>query len=200
MKTFNDWVVACDNTRFCTAVGMGKDGGAGGAIVVGIGHGRSSVAAAMAEQAARVAYAHGSAFTTEPLERYAETVGRLLPLDDPAIYPVSGGSEAIETALKLARAVQLARGEADRTVVLARWSSYHGNTLGALDLSGREPLRAAREPSTPLLLPAAVVVLLPVREVAALGLPLRPQLVGLGQPERFRQAAGERRVEHSVPP
>ena len=59
----------------------------------------------------RLAYAHGSAFTTEPLEAYAAEVAGLLPVDDPAIYPVSGGSEAIETALKLARAYHLARGE-----------------------------------------------------------------------------------------
>jgi adenosylmethionine-8-amino-7-oxononanoate aminotransferase len=118
---------------------------AGGAIVVGIGHGRREVADVMAEQAARVAYAHGSAFTSAPLEDYAKAVGARLPMDDPAIYPVSGGSEAVETALKLARAVQLARGEADRTVVFARWSSYHGNTLGALDLSGRKPLRRPYE-------------------------------------------------------
>ena len=65
---------------------------------------------------------------------------------DPAIYPVSGGSEAIETALKLARTTQLARGEPDRLVVFARWGSYHGNTLGALDLSGRRPLRRPYEP------------------------------------------------------
>ena len=84
---------------------------AGGAIVVNVGHGRREIAAAMADQAGRLAYAHGSAFTTEPLEAYAREVGRHLPLDDPAIYPVSGGSEAIETALKLARAYHLARGE-----------------------------------------------------------------------------------------
>jgi adenosylmethionine-8-amino-7-oxononanoate aminotransferase len=114
---------------------------AGGAIVVGIGHGRREVVNAMAGQAMRIAYAHGSAFTSEALERYAAAVSDRLPMDEPAIYPVSGGSEAIETALKLARAAQLARGEADRTVVFARWSSYHGNTLGALDLSGRQPLR-----------------------------------------------------------
>ena len=119
---------------------------AGGAVVVGIGHGRREVADAMAAQAASVAYAHGSAFTSEALERYAVAVGKHLPMDEPAIYPVSGGSEAIETALKMARAAQLARGEADRTVVFARWSSYHGNTLGALDLSGRKPLRRPYEP------------------------------------------------------
>jgi adenosylmethionine-8-amino-7-oxononanoate aminotransferase len=72
-------------------------------------------------------------------------VGRHLPVDDPAIYPVSGGSEAIETALKLARAYHLARGETGRLVVFARWGSYHGNTLGALDLSGRRPLRRPYE-------------------------------------------------------
>ncbi len=99
----------------------------------------------MAEQAGRLAYAHGSAFTTEPLEAYAAEVGPLLPVDDPAIYPVSGGSEAIETALKLARAYHLARGESDRWTVFARWGSYHGNTLGALDLSGRRPLRRPYE-------------------------------------------------------
>ena len=118
---------------------------AGGAVVVGVGHGRRSIAEAMAEQAGRLAYAHGSAFTTEPLEAYALEIGRHLPQDDPAIYPVSGGSEAIETALKLVRAYHLARGEADRWVVFARWGSYHGNTLGALDLSGRKPLRRPYE-------------------------------------------------------
>jgi adenosylmethionine-8-amino-7-oxononanoate aminotransferase len=118
---------------------------AGGAIVVNVGHGRREIAAAMADQAGRLAYAHGSAFTTEPLEAYAGEVAVHLPIDDPAIYPVSGGSEAIETALKLARAYHLARGEPDRLIVVARWGSYHGNTLGALDLSGRKPLRRPYE-------------------------------------------------------
>ncbi len=118
---------------------------AGGAIVVNVGHGRQEIAAAMAEQAGRLAYAHASAFTTEPLEAYAREVAPHLPVDDPAIYPVSGGSEAIETALKLARAYHLARGESDRLIVYARWGSYHGNTLGALDLSGRKPLRRPYE-------------------------------------------------------
>jgi adenosylmethionine-8-amino-7-oxononanoate aminotransferase len=118
---------------------------AGGAIVVNVGHGRGSIAAVMAEQAGRLAYAHGSAFTNEPLEAYATELGPHLPLDDPAIYPVSGGSEGIETALKLTRAYHLARGEPDRWVVFSRWGSYHGNTLGALDLSGRKPLRRPYE-------------------------------------------------------
>jgi adenosylmethionine-8-amino-7-oxononanoate aminotransferase len=118
---------------------------AGGAIVVNVGHGRRSIAEAMAAQAGQVAYAHGSAFTNEPLETYAARLGPHLPVDDPAIYPVSGGSEAMETALKLARAYHLARGESDRLVVFSRWGSYHGNTIGALDLSGRKLLRRPYE-------------------------------------------------------
>src|SRR5258705_8104408 len=74
---------------------------AGGAIVVNVGHGRASIARVLSEQSARLSYAHGSSFTTEPLEAYAAELAPRLPVDDPAVYPVSGGSEAIETALKL---------------------------------------------------------------------------------------------------
>jgi len=119
---------------------------AGGAVVVNVGHGRQSVVDAMARQAAAFTYVHGTTFTSEPLESYARAVGRYLPVDDPAIYPVSGGSEAIESCLKLVRSYHLARREPDRTVVIARWGSYHGNSMGALDLSGREPLRRPYEP------------------------------------------------------
>jgi len=137
--------VRAEGSTIWDASGRAYLDGAGGAIVVGVGHGRRSVADVMARQAAQVAYAHGSSFTSEPLEAYAVEIARHLPVDGPAIYPVSGGSEAIETALKLARAYHLARGETDRWVVLSRWGSYHGNTLGALDLSGRKPLRRPYE-------------------------------------------------------
>jgi adenosylmethionine-8-amino-7-oxononanoate aminotransferase len=119
---------------------------AGGAIVVNVGHGRKSVVEAMARQAGAFTYVHGTTFTSEPLETYAKAVAPHLPVDDPAIYPVSGGSEAVESVLKMARAYHLARREPDRTVVIARHGSYHGNSLGALDLSGREPLRRPYEP------------------------------------------------------
>jgi len=118
----------------------------GGAIVVGIGHGDRDVIDAMAAQARTIAYAHGTQFTGESLEAYAAELARLVPMEGARIYPVSGGSEAAETALKLARAYHLARGEASRQKVIARWGSYHGNTLGALDASGREPLRRPYEP------------------------------------------------------
>ena len=119
---------------------------AGGAIVVGIGHGRSAVAQAAAEQASKIAYAHGSAFTADALESWAAEMGPLLPMENASLYPVSGGSEAAETALKMVRAYWLAQGEPDRTIVVSRWGSYHGNTLGALDLSGRRGLRKPYEP------------------------------------------------------
>ena len=137
--------IRAEGSTIWDATGRAYLDAAGGAIVVNVGHGRREIAAAMAEQAGRIAYAHGSAFTNEPLEAYAAAVGRHLPMDDPAIYPVSGGSEAVETALKLARAYHIARGEPDRWIVFARWGSYHGNTLGALDLSGRKPLRRPYE-------------------------------------------------------
>jgi adenosylmethionine-8-amino-7-oxononanoate aminotransferase len=137
--------VRAEGSTIWDAEGRAYLDAAGGAIVVNAGHGRQSVADAMAAQAVRLAYAHGSAFTTEPLESYAAELAPYLPLDDPRLYPVSGGSEAIETALKLARAYHLARGEHDRWIVFARWGSYHGNSLGALDLSGRKPLRRPYE-------------------------------------------------------
>jgi len=98
------------------------------------------------EQSGSTSYVHGTVFTTEALESYADAVAPLLPLDDPRIYPVSGGSEAVETAIKLARALHLARGEASRTRVIGRQASYHGNTLAALDVGGKQALRRPYEP------------------------------------------------------
>jgi adenosylmethionine-8-amino-7-oxononanoate aminotransferase len=134
------WITAADGRRFLD--------GAGGAIVVNVGHGERQVIDAIEAQLERTQYVHGTMFTTGALERYADEVAPLLPVDDARLYPVSGGSEAVETALKLARAYHLARGEPSRFVVIARRSAYHGNTLGALDASGKEPLR---KPYTPWL-------------------------------------------------
>jgi adenosylmethionine-8-amino-7-oxononanoate aminotransferase len=101
---------------------------------------------AITAQLNKTQYVHGTTFTTEVLESYADRVAQVLPMDDARIYPVSGGSEAVETALKMARAYHLARGEPGRVVVIGRRASYHGNTLGALDASGKEPLRKPYSP------------------------------------------------------
>ena len=121
----------------------------GGALVANIGHGVQEVAEAMVSQARRVAFAHGTQFASEPLTAYAAALGEISPLPDVQVYLVSGGSEAVETAFKLARQVCVARGEPGRYKIIARWSSYHGATLGALSASGRTPLR---RPYAPLLI------------------------------------------------
>lgn len=132
------WITDSDGKQYLDA--------AGGAIASLIGHGDPSVVAAMAAQAGKLEWAHASAFTTTPVEDYAAALAALVPMDDARVYPVSGGSEAIETALKMARAYHLARDEGDRSIVIARGASYHGNTRGALDVSGRDPLRLPYEP------------------------------------------------------
>jgi adenosylmethionine-8-amino-7-oxononanoate aminotransferase len=132
------WVVDEAGHRYLDA--------AGGAIVVNVGHGRTEVVAAIAQQLASAGYVHPTAFTTDVLEQYAGDLAPFLPMRDPRIYPVSGGSEAVETALKLARAFHLSRGEPERHKIVAREASYHGNSRGALDTSGRASLRAPYEP------------------------------------------------------
>ncbi len=134
------WITDADGKRYLD--------GSGGAIVVGVGHNDRSLIEAASEQLRKTQYVHPTMFTTEAVESYADEIASVLPVADAHIYPVSGGSEAVETALKLARAYHLAVGQGGRSTVIARRSSYHGNTLGALDLSGKEPLR---KPYTPWL-------------------------------------------------
>lgn len=128
------WIRDADGKQYLDA--------SGGALVVNVGHGDAEVVRAMHEQAGQLSYVHGTAFTTVALESYAEELAPLVPLQNPLIYPVSGGSEAVETAFKMARSYHLARGDDGRHKIIARWGSYHGNTRGALDASGRQPLRA----------------------------------------------------------
>ena len=119
---------------------------AGGALVVSIGHGDQYVVGKLAEQASRASYVHGTQFANEALERYTNLVAPLLPMEGARIYTVSGGSEATETALKMARSYHLARGDEARHKIIGRLGSYHGNSLNALDASGRLSLRAPYEP------------------------------------------------------
>jgi adenosylmethionine-8-amino-7-oxononanoate aminotransferase len=100
----------------------------------------------MARQAAAVAYVHGTQFTSEVLEEYARRLAAHTPGDCNRLYLVSGGSEANETAVKLARAYHLATGQPGRHKMIRRSVSYHGNTLAMLSLSGRPRLRAPYRP------------------------------------------------------
>ena len=104
----------------------------GGAAVSCLGHGHPRVIEAICEQASKLAFAHTAFFTSEPAERLAEFLLARAPRGIGKVYYVSGGSEAIEAALKLTRHYHVARGEPERTRFIARRQSYHGNTLGAL--------------------------------------------------------------------
>ena len=116
--------------------------GSGGPLVVNVGHGRPEVVEAIRRQAEQAAYVHAVMFTSGSVEAYAAAMAQYLPMDDVRLYFLSSGSEVVEGAIKLARQIQMARGAAPRHVVISRWQSYHGMTLGALASSGREGLRA----------------------------------------------------------
>jgi adenosylmethionine-8-amino-7-oxononanoate aminotransferase len=120
--------------------------GSGGAAVACLGHGNRRVAAAIAAQAARMAYAHTGFFTSEPAEALAEFLLADTPGGLTHGFFVSSGSEAMEAALKLARQYFLEIGEPRRTRFIARRQSYHGTTLGALGLGGHVARRAPYEP------------------------------------------------------
>ncbi len=115
--------------------------GSGGPLVVNVGHGRSEIVAAMSQQAQEAAYVHAIMFTSQPLEQLSIELAALVPLPDARFYYLSSGSEVVEGAIKLARQIQMARGETQRHLVIGRWQSYHGMTLGALSVSGRAGLR-----------------------------------------------------------
>ena len=110
----------------------------GGAAVSCLGHGHPEVLAAMHAQIDRVAYAHTSFFTTEVGEQLADQLVRTAPAGMSHAYFVSGGSEAMEAALKMARQYFVEIGQPGRRHFIARRQSYHGNTLGALAVGGNE--------------------------------------------------------------
>jgi adenosylmethionine-8-amino-7-oxononanoate aminotransferase len=137
------WITAADGGRFLDASGQ--------AAVISIGHGVAEIGRAMAEQSSQIAFAHTSQFHTAPAEKLAR---RLLAMAPPnfrnggRVYFTSGGSEATETAIKLARQFHLESGQKDRYRILSRRQSYHGSTLGAMSVSGNV---ARRAPYAPLL-------------------------------------------------
>ncbi len=108
----------------------------GGAAVSCLGHGHPDVLAAMHAQIDRLAYAHTSFFTTEVAESLADRLVATAPAGMSHAYFVSGGSEAMEAALKMARQYFVEIGQPQRAVFVARRQSYHGNTLGALAVGG----------------------------------------------------------------
>jgi adenosylmethionine-8-amino-7-oxononanoate aminotransferase len=118
----------------------------GGAAVSCLGHGHPAVIAAMHAQIDKLAYAHTSFFTTEVAEELAANLIRRAPAGTSHAYFVSGGSEGVEAALKMARQYFVEIGQPQRSRFIARRQSYHGNTLGALAVGGNAWRRAQFAP------------------------------------------------------
>ena len=204
------WLTTTDGRRIL-------DASSGGAMVACLGYGVQPIVDAWAEQAERISYFYNHHFTSEPQEQLA---GRLLEVAAPAmarVRLVSGGSEANETALQLARLYHVERGETARWRVISPAQSYHGSTMGTLALSGRPALQAPYgpyladhlhlPPSTWRFDPAGeealaeldraleeagpeTVAAFFVEPVSAAALP------GYSPPDRFWQGLDERRREH----
>jgi adenosylmethionine-8-amino-7-oxononanoate aminotransferase len=116
--------------------------GSGGAAVSCLGHGNAEVVAAIREQVGKLAFAHTAFFTNEPQEMLAAGLAGRFPEPDAKVYFSTGGSEANETAMKLAKQYWMAKGQPSKSVFISRNQSFHGNTLGALSLSGSPGRRA----------------------------------------------------------
>jgi adenosylmethionine-8-amino-7-oxononanoate aminotransferase len=135
------WLTTTDGRRILDAC-------SGGAMVACLGHGVPEIVDAAAAQADRISYFYNHHFTSEPQERLADRLLEVAAPEMARVRLVSGGSEANETALQLARLYHVERGDADRWRVISPAQAYHGSTMGTLALTGR---RALQEPYTPYL-------------------------------------------------
>lgn len=124
--------------------------GSSGAMVSNIGHSNPRVLAAMRAQMEKSTFGYRLHFENEPAERLADAIAKLSPPGLGKVFFTSGGSESVESCLKLARQYAVAKGETKRTEVISRFPSYHGSTFGALSVTGYDPLTA---PFAPMLRP-----------------------------------------------
>jgi adenosylmethionine-8-amino-7-oxononanoate aminotransferase len=134
------WIETADGKRYLDA--------SGGAVVVNVGHGREEIARAVYDQMRTLSYVHPTMFASSAVEDLASALAAHTPAGLDRFYFMSSGSEAVETAIKLARQIHLARGNPDRHVLISRWKSYHGLTMGALAAAGRTSFR---QPFYPML-------------------------------------------------
>jgi len=135
------WIIDQNGRRFLDASGQ--------AAVISIGHGVPEIGRAMADQSAKLVFAHTTQFHSEPAEQLAQRLLALAPSNFRSggrLYFTSGGSEATETALKLARQFHLESGQPNRYRVVSRRQSYHGSTLGAMTVSGNVARCAPYQP------------------------------------------------------
>ena len=202
------WLTTVDGRRILDAC-------SGGAMVACLGHGVRELAAAAAEQAEKISYFYNHHFTSEPQERLADRLLGKTP-EMARVRFVSGGSEANETALQLARLYHVERGDTARWRVISPAQAYHGSSMGTLALTGRP---AVQEPYTPYLArhlhippstwrsdPSGEAALADLdrlleqhgKEIAAIFCePVSAAaLPGYSPPERFWAGLDERRTEH----
>lgn len=141
VKADGVWIVDREGNRYLDA--------SGGPILVNVGHGREEIARAVYEQVLSCDYVHGTMFTTPAVEELARSLAAHAPPGLDRFYFLSGGGEAVEAAVKLARQVHLACGRPQRIRLISRWKSYHGLTLGALAATGRTAFRTPFAPMLP---------------------------------------------------
>ena len=131
-------IVSASGSTMTDVQGRAYLDGLAGLFVVNVGHGRAEIGRAMAEQAGKIAYTAASNSTNPATVELAEKVGSLTPGDLNRCFFVSGGSEAVETALKIAKQVQVLRGYPKRYKVICRRGSYHGTTFGAASITSSQ--------------------------------------------------------------
>jgi adenosylmethionine-8-amino-7-oxononanoate aminotransferase len=146
MKTTPPVAVAGEGCYIIDSTGKRYLDGSGGAAVSCLGHDHPAVIEAVRSQIGKLAFAHTGFFTSEPAEELASLLAAEAPEGIDHVYFVSGGSEAVEAAIKLARQYFVERGMPERRHLIARRQSYHGNTLGALAAGGNEWRRQAFAP------------------------------------------------------
>ena len=129
--------------------------GCAGANVTGIGHGVAEIAEAMARQAKEIAYVPPQHFLSQPAVEFAERLIKLAPEGYTRVMLLSGGSEAIENAIKITRQYHVLRGNASKYRIVSRWQGFHGNTLAADAVGGHTGRRTV---STPMLMPVPHIV------------------------------------------
>ena len=138
MKTLPPTAVTAKGCYIYDKSGKPYLDGSGGAAVSCLGHGDPDIISAIKAQADQLSFAHTGFFTSEPAEQLTELLIKHAPGQLDRVYLVSGGSEAAEAAIKLARQFHIENGQPERRHLIARKQSYHGNTLGALAAGGNE--------------------------------------------------------------
>ncbi len=149
------FIVDADGIRMTDSDGNTYIDGMAGLALVNVGHGRSEIAEAVAEQLNHVHYANTFVYGSVPVAKLADKLADLAPGDLSRVFLASGGSEAVDTALKIARQYHVNNGEPQRTKIISRRGSYHGVSIGALSVNTAPVVQ--RKVWEPLLAPMRAV-------------------------------------------